>query len=232
MRNQQFNNELTSKANVEGVFPKAYEVNRVIKNTYILLAMTLVFSAVTAYVAIVTNAASMHWLLWLVITVGLLFATSAAQDSVFALPLVFLFTGFLGYATGPTINFYLHLPDGAQVVATGTALTALIFLSLSAYAFYTKKDFSFLGGFLFAGIVVVIVASMVGILFPVPKAHLGITSVAILVFSGYILYDTSEIIHGGESNFVAATVSLYLDIALLFPRLLHLIEVFTRDQRR
>jgi len=205
------------------------DTNRVIKNTYLLLAMTLLFSTATAGVAIMTNAAPMHWLLSIGGSLGLLFAVTKVRNSPMALPMVFAFTGFFGYILGPTINAYLSIPNGTEIVTTSLALTATIFLSLSAYALTSRKDFSFMGGFLFVGLIVIVLASIAGIFFSVPGMQLAISAAAVLIFSGYILYDTSQIIHGGQTNYVMATVSLYLDIVNLFMHLLHLVSAFTGD---
>jgi modulator of FtsH protease len=228
MQNKQFPGAVHA-ATMDTAFSTPVEVNKVIKNTYLLLGMTLLFSTATAGAAILTNAAPMHWLLSLGGSIGLLFAVMAARNSAMALPLVFAFTGFFGYAMGPTINMYLSIPNGAEIVTTSLGLTALIFFSLSAYALTSKKDFSFLGGFLFVGLIVIILASIAGMFFSVPGMHLAISAAAVMIFSGYILYDTSQIIHGGQTNYVMATVSLYLDIVNLFMHLLHLVAAFTGD---
>lgn len=205
------------------------DTNKVIKNTYLLLAMTLLFSTATAGIAIMTNATPMHWLFSIGGSLGLLFAVTKVRNSPMALPMVFAFTGFFGYVLGPTVNAYLSIPNGTEIVTTALALTATIFFALSAYALTTRKDFSFLGGFLFVGLVVIILASIAGIFFSVPGMQLAISAAAVLIFSGYILYDTSQIIHGGQTNYVMATVSLYLDIVNLFMSLLHLVSAFTGD---
>lgn len=203
--------------------------NKVIKNTYLLLSMTLLFSAATAGFAVASNAAPMHWLLSIGGTLGLLFAVMFARNSIMALPLVFAFTGFMGYTIGPTISLYLSIPNGSEIVTTAMGMTAVIFLSLSAYALTTKKDFSFLGGFLFVGLIVAIVASLVGIFVEIPGLQLAVSAACVLIFSGYILYDTSQIIHGGQTNYVMATVSLYLDILNLFMSLLHIVGALSGD---
>jgi modulator of FtsH protease len=216
-------------ATMEASGDSVLNTNKVIKNTYMLLGMTLLFSTATAGAAIMTNAAPVHWLLSLVGIFGLLFAVMAVKNTAMALPMVFAFTGFFGYVLGPTINAYLSIPNGAEIVTTALALTAGIFFSLSAYALNTKKDFSFLSGFLFVGLIVIVVASIAGIFFSVPGLQLAISAAAVLIFSGYILYDTSQIIHGGQTNYIMATVSLYLDIVNLFMHLLHLVTAFMGD---
>lgn len=217
----------TATAGMQGT--SALDTNKVIKNTYILLGMTLLFSTATAGIAILTNAAPMHWLLSIGGIIGLLFAVMAVKNTAMALPMVFAFTGFFGYVLGPTINAYLSVPNGTEVVTTALALTAGIFFSLSAYALNTKKDFSFLSGFLFVGLIVIIAASIAGMFFNIPGLQLAISAAAVLIFSGYILYDTSQIINGGQTNYIMATVSLYLDIVNLFMHLLHLVTAFMGD---
>ncbi len=240
MSNEKFNpNEINSMFRRQGggtaviseqdAFNPAIETNKLIRNTYLLLSMTLLFSAFTAGMAIMTNAAPLHWLLSLGGSLLLLFGVMWTRNSAMALPMVFAFTGFFGFTLGPTINMYLSLPNGGQTVMTAMALTAGIFLSLSAYALTTKKDFSFLGGFLFAGLLVIIVASLAGMFFEISGLHLMISAAAVLIFSGYILYDTSAIVNGGQTNYVMATVSLYLDIVNLFMHLLHLLQALSGD---
>lgn len=205
------------------------DTNKVIKNTYLLLSMTLLVSAATAGYAVMSNAAPMHWLVSLIGSLGLLFGVMFTRNSALALPMVFAFTAFFGYSIGPTVNMYLSIPNGSEIVTTALGMTAIIFLSLSAYALTTKKDFSFMGGFLFVGLMVAIVASLVGIFVEIPGLHLAVSAACVLIFSGYILYDTSQIIHGGQTNYVMATVSLYLDIINLFMSLLHIISALSGD---
>ncbi|RRJ84779.1 Bax inhibitor-1/YccA family protein [Aestuariirhabdus litorea] len=205
------------------------QTNKVIRNTYMLLSMTLVFSALTSGIAVLTAAPAVHWLLSLAIMIGLLFAVSKARNSVWALPLVFLFTGYMGYQLGPIISYYLTLPNGGSVVTTALGMTGLIFFALSGYALTTRKDFSFMRGFLFVGLLVLIAAMLVGIFFEISGMQLAISVMAVLLFSGFILYDTSNIIHGGETNYVMATVALYLNIYNLFIHLLHLVGAFSGD---
>jgi modulator of FtsH protease len=214
-------------ATMDMPYASSISINKVVKNTYLLLGMTLLMSTATAGYAVMSNAAPMNWILTLVGTFGLLFGVMYTRNSPIALPMVFAFTGFVGYSIGPTISMYLNLPNGAEIVTTSLGLTALIFLSLSAYALTTKKDFSFLGGFLFVGLIVGIVASIIGMFVDIPGLQLAVAAAFVLIFSGYILFDTSRIINGGETNYVMATVSLYLDILNLFLSLLQLVAAFT-----
>ncbi|MCL6414872.1 Bax inhibitor-1/YccA family protein [Aestuariirhabdus sp. Z084] len=220
------NDQVTAIARSE---EQVLQTNKVIRNTYMLLSMTLVFSALVSAVAVLTAAPAVHWILSLAIMIGLLFAVSKARNSIWALPLVFLFTGYMGYQLGPLLSAYLTLPNGSSIVTTALGMTGLIFFSLSGYALTTRKDFSFLRGFLFVGLIVLIAASLIGMFFEVSGLHIAISVAAVLIFSGYILYDTSNIIHGGETNYVMATVSLYLNIYLLFVHLLNLVGIFGGD---
>jgi modulator of FtsH protease len=207
----------------------ALATNKLLRNTYALLSMTLLFSALTASVAIIMNAGPVNPFLSLIVMLGTLFVLHRAQNSVWSLPLVFFFTGFMGYTLGPIVNYYLGLVNGGQIVATALALTGITFLGLSAYAISSRRDFSFMGGFLMIGLIVLIVASLANLFFEMSALHLAISAVGVFLFSGLILYDTSRMVHGGETNYVLMTVSLYLSIYNLFLMLLHLIGFFNSD---
>jgi modulator of FtsH protease len=207
----------------------ALATNKLLRNTYALLSMTLLFSALTASIAIFINAGFINPIISLVVMLGTLFALHRAQNSVWSLPLVFFFTGFLGYNLGPIINLYLGMANGGQIVATALALTGITFLGLSAYAISSRRDFSFMGGFLLTGLIVVVLASIANIFFAMPALQLAISAVGVLVFSGLILFDTSRMIHGGATNYVMMTVSLYLNIYNLFTMLLHLLSAFNSN---
>lgn len=201
--------------------------NKVLRNTYMLLSMTLLFSAVMAGVAIMIDAPYLG-LLALVGFIGLFFAVYKTQNSSWGLFWTFALTGFMGFTLGPIINMYLSTANGAGIVMQAMGLTGLIFFSLSGYVLVTKKDFSFMGGFLFTGLMVVIGAVLLlwGASFfgyYMSGAHLAISSAIVLLMSGFILYDTSRIINGGETNYIMATVSLYVSIYNLFTSLLHLL---------
>ncbi|MDP6771919.1 MAG: Bax inhibitor-1/YccA family protein [Anaerolineales bacterium] len=206
----------------------ALATNKLMRNTYALLSMTLIFSAVMAVVAIATNAAPMGWL-GLIPMFALLFILGRLQNSVWSLPLVFLFTGFMGYSLGPIINMYLGMANGGQIVATAMAMTGITFLGLSAYAIARRRNFSMLGGMLNVGIWVVLGAIIASFFFNVPGLHLAISGVIVVLMSGFILYDTSRMIHGGETNYVMMTVSLYLNIYNLFISLLHIVGALSSD---
>ena len=207
----------------------ALATNKVLRNTYALLSMTLIFSAITATMAIASNAAPVNWIIQLVVLFGTLFALQKFRNSALSIPLVFFFTGFLGYTAGPIINFYLGMANGGDIVMTALSMTGITFLGLSAYAISSRKDFSFMGGFLMIGLILVIIASFANLFFAIPALSLAISAVGVLVFSGFILYDTSRMVNGGETNYVMMTVSLYLNIYNLFMMLLHLTGALSGD---
>jgi modulator of FtsH protease len=204
--------------------------NKVLKNTYLLLSITLIFSAAMAGLSIYMNFPPMHWIIQLGGMIGLLMLTNVFKNSALGLVCVFAFTGFMGLTAGPTVNLYLSaFTNGAELVMTAAGGTGVIFLGLSGYVLTTRKDFSFMGGFLFIGLIVIVLASLANIFFQIAAMQLALSAMSILLFSGYILYDTSKIIHGGETNYVMATVSLFLDIYIIFMNLLHLLGAFGGD---
>lgn len=206
-------------------------INSVLRNTYALLSMTLLFSAVTAGAAMAMNAPPMHWLLVLGGYFGLLFLTSALRNSVWGIASVFALTGFMGYTLGPLLNAYIGaFSNGAQLVMMALGGTGVIFLGLSAYALTTRQDFSFLRGFLLVGILVMFLAGIAALIFQLPALSLAVSAAFVLLMSGLILYQTSEIIHGGETNYIMATVTLYVAIFNLFTSLLHLLGVFGGEE--
>ncbi len=198
----------------------------VLRNTYMLLSMTLLFSGGVAYFAMVSGAPSLG-LFSLVIYFGLLFGTQALRNSAWGILMVFALTGFLGYTLGPLLSAVLKFPQGPQVIATALTGTGVIFVGLSAYALTTKKDFSFMGGFLAVGIMVAFLAGLANIFFQLPILSLVLSAVMVLLMSGLILYQTSEIIHGGEDNYIMATVTLYVSIYNLFISLIQLLMAFS-----
>ncbi|HKY70126.1 MAG TPA: Bax inhibitor-1/YccA family protein [Gammaproteobacteria bacterium] len=201
--------------------------NSVIRNTYILLSMSLLFSAAMAGVAIIINAPPMG-LLTLIGYFGLFFLCNALRNSVWGIAAVFALTGFMGYTLGPILNFYItHLANGSQIVMTALGGTGAIFLGLSAYALTTRKDFSYLTGFLMSASMVLFVAIIISIFFPLPLFQLIISSAFMLFASAMILFETSNIIHGGETNYILATISLYVSIYNLFISLLHILTAFS-----
>lgn len=201
--------------------------NKVLRNTYLLLAMTLATSAVTAGIAMATGAQPVNWLLMLAVFIGMPFVINYLRDSVWALPLTFAFTAFMGYVLGPILSLYLSLPNGAQIVSAAFGTTAVAFVGLSAYTIATRRDFSFMGGFLMVGLLVVLAAIIANIFLQIPALSLTISAAAVLLMSGLILFDTSRMIHGGETNYVVMTVSLFANIYVMFVHLLNLFAAFT-----
>ncbi len=197
--------------------------NSLIRNTYLLLSLTLAFSAVTAGAAVVTDAPRPNVFIVLGGYFGLLFLTQYLRNSAWGLASIFALTGFMGYTLGPIINAYLGLPNGGQTVMTAFGGTAGIFVGLSAYALISRRDFSFLRGFLFAGILVAFLASLAGIFLQMPGLSLAVSVMFMLLMSGLILYQTSEMVNGGEDNYIMATITLYVAIYNLFLSLLQLL---------
>jgi modulator of FtsH protease len=197
--------------------------NKVLRNTYLLLSMTLLFSALTAGISMALKLPHPGLLLTLGGYFGLLFLTTKFRDSTMGLALVFALTGFMGYTLGPILSAYLAMPNGAQVVMTAMGGTGAIFIGLSGYALTTHKDFSFIGGFLMVGILVAFMAGLGAVFFEMPGLSLAVSSMFVLLMAGLILYQTSNIIHGGETNYIMATVTLYVSIFNLFTSLLHLL---------
>ena len=201
--------------------------NKVLSNTYWLLGLTLAFSALTAGIAVVVNMPPMIGLLCWGVGFIMLFVVNRLADSAKGLPAIFVFTGLMGASIGPMLSYYLSMNNGPTMVLQALGGTALVFFSLSAYALNSKKDFSFLGGFLFAGLMMGLVAVLANIFLAIPTLSLTLSVVFVMLMAGYILFDTSRIVNGGETNYIRATVQLYLNILILFQHLLHLIAVFT-----
>ncbi|MDT8371466.1 MAG: Bax inhibitor-1/YccA family protein [Gammaproteobacteria bacterium] len=203
--------------------------NKLLRNTYSLLAMTLVFSAMTAGLSMAFNLPHPGLIITLVGYFGLLFLTTKLRNSVWGIASVFALTGFMGLTLGPIINAYLGLPNGSEIVMQALGGTGIIFLALSAYAVKSEKDFSFMGGFLMVGILVAFLAGLGAIFFEMPGLSLAVSAMFVLLMSGLILYETSQIIHGGETNYIMATVTLYVSIYNLFTSLLHLLGAMSGD---
>lgn len=205
-------------------------VNKVLRQTYMLLGMTLAFSAAMTATAVSVGAQPVNWIISLVVMFGLLFAIQAKRNTALALPLVFAFTGWMGWSLGPLVAFVLGTAGGFGVLFNATAGTAITFVALSAYAITSGKDFSFMRGFLMTGLVVCILAMIAGFFFAMPGLQLAISAALVLIASGLILFDTSNIVRGGETNYVMATVSLYMNIYILFQNLLMLMGVMGGDE--
>ncbi len=203
--------------------------NKLIKNTYMLLSMTLLFSAAMAGMSIALNLPHPGIIITLVGYFGLLFLTYKLKNSGWGLLSVFGLTGFMGITLGPIISHYLSLPNGGQVVMNAMGATGALFLGLSAYALTTRKDFSFMGGFLFVGVMVAFLAGLGAIFFEMPMLALAVSGMFVLLASGLILFETSQLIHGGETNYIIATVSLYVSIYNLFASLLHIFGATSGD---
>ena len=204
-------------------------INKVLRNTYMLLAMTLTFSAVTASIAMALDFGPMLGLGLSILALVLVFVVIKTADSAAGLFWVFAFTGVMGASIGPMLNRYAGMPNGPEIIMQAFAATALIFFSLSAYTLTSKKDFSFMGNFLFVGLIMVVVAAIANIFFQIPALQLSISAVVVLLMSGFILFDTSRIVQGGETNYIRATVSLYLNIFNLFTSLLSLLGFMNSD---
>ena len=205
------------------------QATTLIKNTYLLLSMTLFFSGCVAWVAASMHVRPLGFFPSILIMFGLLFLLNAKRNSILALPLVFIFTGFFGYTLGPIIDLYTRTASGTNILVTALMGTGVTFCALSAYALTTKKNFNFLSGFLFSGCIVILLAALANIFLKIPALYLVISTVSVLLACGFILFDTSRIVNGGETNYVMATVSLYLDIYMLFVNLLSLLSAFNRN---
>lgn len=200
-------------------------INKVLKNTYMLLGMTLAFSALTATIATMMGIGAIASLMLMLVAFGLLFVVSKTADTSKGLFWVFMFTGAMGASLGNMLNHYLTMANGPALIMQSLGTTALIFFALSAYVLTTKKDFSFMGGFLMAGMIAVVVAMIANIFLQIPLMQLVISSVVVLLMSGLILFDTSRIVNGGETNYIRATVSLYLNIFNIFVHLLSILGI-------
>jgi modulator of FtsH protease len=205
-------------------------VARVLKNTYALLSLTLLWSAGVAATGVALQLPAPGLLITLAGFFGLLFAIHKTQNSVWALPLVFALTGFMGYTLGPLLTHTLALPGGAQTIVTALAATGATFLALSAYVLSTKRDFSFMGGFLFAGMVVALMLVLGAMFFQMPALALAVSGLVALLSVGLILFETSRIVNGGETNYVLATVGLYVSVFNLFTSLLSLLGMGGGDE--
>lgn len=208
----------------------ALSANRILRNTYWLLSLTLLFSASAAAVTAALQLPHPGIVITMIGYFGLLFLTVRLRDSGWGLISVFALTGFMGYTLGPIISHYLAMPNGHQVVMMAMGSTAAIFLGLSAYATASRRDFSFMGGFLMTGIIVAFLAGLGAIFFAVPALAVTVSAAFVLLMAGLILYQTSQIIHGGETNYIMATVTLYVSIYNLFTSLLHLLGIGNSDE--
>lgn len=208
----------------------ALATNKVLRNTYMLLSMTLLFSGFTAAVSMMMDMPPMTYLLGIGAAFLLMwFVLPRTAQTGAGLVTVFAITGLMGFALGPMLNVYAGLPNGPEIITLAFGGTGVIFLALSGYVLTTQRDFSFLGGFLMAGIIAVLIAALANIFFQIPALSLTISSVVIFIMSGFILYDTSRIINGGETNYIMATVGLYLSIFNIFVNLLSILGIMSDD---
>lgn len=219
-------NQFTVARSPEAIFA----TNKLIRNTYTLLSITLLFSAMTAAAGVYLRVGPGFSLAMFGLSIVLLwFVLPRYANSTAGLGIVFVITGAMGASLGPMLTYYLSLPNGPQLVFMAFSGTGVIFLGLSGYALTTRKDFSFMGGFLVVGFLVMLMASLANIFLAIPALSLAISAGIIMVMSGFILYDTSRMVHGGETNYVMATIGLYLAIFNIFVHLLHILGVMGGD---
>lgn len=202
--------------------------HKVLRNTYFLLGLTLAFSAIVAMITMTLNLPRMHWGIMLAGFYGLLFLTNATANSTAGIASVFALTGFLGYSVGTILNVYLGYGMG-DVAALAFGATALTFFACSAYVLTTKKDMSFLSGMMIALFVVLLVGIIANIFLQMPALALALSALFVVFATGGILYSTSNIIHGGETNYIRATVDLYVSLYNLFVSFLQIFGVLGRD---
>ena len=217
------NSPVTTDVSRDYAATSVLATNKVIRNTYMLLAMTLALAAVTAGISMALRLPHPGLIITLVGYFGLLYATTKTRNSGWGLVSVFALTGFMGYTLGPIVSHYLSLPNGTQTVMMAMGGTAAIFLGLSGYALTTRKDFSYMGGFITVGVLVAFLAGLGAVFFQIPALSLTVSAAFVLLMSGMILWETSNIIHGGETNYIMATVSLFVSIINLFTSLLQLL---------
>src|SRR4249920_3904756 len=212
------------------------EQNKVLRNTYMLLGLSMIPTVIGAWVGVNTSFAWMAQhpiaapLIMLAVIVGTLFAVSALRNSIWGVVAMLVFTFLMGWWLGPMLQYALHFRNGAQLIALAAGGTGAIFLCLASYVTVTKRDFSFLGKFLFVGLILVVLGAIANLFFQVPAASLTISAVAVVLFAGYILYDVSQIVNGGETNYVMATLKIYIDIYNIFVNLLNLLLAFAGNR--
>ncbi|MFQ1048390.1 Bax inhibitor-1/YccA family protein [Avibacterium paragallinarum] len=202
--------------------------NKVLRNTYFLLALTLSFSALVAYIAMYLDVAPLHVGVLLIGFYGLLFLNSALENSAWGILSTFALTGFMGYSLGPILNMYVGAGLGDLIIIAFTG-TAAVFFACSFYVLSTKKDMSFLSGLIFTLFIVLLVGMVASFFLKAPALHIALSSLFIVFSSMGILYQTSSIIHGGETNYIRATVSLYVSIYNIFVSLLNLLGILRND---
>lgn len=204
------------------------EINKMLKNTFLLLGLTIAFSAICAGIAMALAVTPLNPWLTIAIYIGLLFAVEGTKETPLGLVFVFALTGFLGYTIGPVISAYVTFV-GAEVVWMALGLTAVMFFSLSGYAIVTRKDFSFMTGFLMTGILVAFIAGLIALFFSIPALSLMVSGAFVFLSSGLILWQVSRIVNDGETNYISATVTLYVSVFNLFTSLLQLLGFMSDD---
>ena len=214
----------------------AVEQNKVLRNTYMLLGLSMIPTVIGAWVGVNTSFAWMAQypivapLVMLAVIIGSMFAISALRNSVWGVVAMFGFTFLMGWWLGPMLQYALHFRNGAQLIGVAGAGTGAIFLALSTYVTVTKRDFSFMGKFLFVGLILLVLGAIANLFFQVPAASLTISAVAVVLFSAYILYDVSRVVNGGETNYIMATLSIYIDLYNIFVHLLNLLLAFAGNR--
>ncbi len=204
------------------------QTNKVIRNTYILLSMTLIFSGFTAFLAVVSGIGQGTALIATIAAIVILwFVLPKTANTGAGIPVIFAFTGLLGFGLGPVLSYYLSVNPSIVMSALGG--TGVIFLGLSGYALTTRKDFSFLGGFVMVGMLVVLGAAILNIFLGIPALFLAVNAAIVMIMSAFILWETSTLIHGGQTNYIMATAGLFLSILNMFQALLHLLGAFSND---
>jgi modulator of FtsH protease len=202
--------------------------NKVLRNTYLLLSLTLLFSALTAWVSVIENAGFVNIWLMLIVMIGFPFLLQAMRNSPFALVITFMYTGFIGWYLGPILNMYINdFSNGSELIMLALGSTGLIFLALSALSLNVTKDFSHWGRFLTVGIIIAFVAGLANVFFfKLPMLQLAISVVFAFISGGFIMYQTNLIVRGGESNYITATVLLYVSLVNIFLTLLQILGMF------
>ncbi|MEW6314677.1 MAG: Bax inhibitor-1/YccA family protein [Pseudomonadota bacterium] len=211
--------------------------NRVLRNTYMMLGLTMIPTVIGAVMGVGTNfsflaqSPIMGPLLMFAAMMGIMFGVQALRNSVWGVALLLAFTFIMGWWLGPMLQYALHFQNGSQLIGVAAGSTGVIFLTLAGIATVTKKDFSFLGKFLFIGLILLVLASLANLFFQIPALSLTLSAIGVLIFSAYILYDVSAIVQGGETNYVMATLRIYLDLYNLFVSLLQLLMAFSGNSR-
>lgn len=209
---------------------RAFATNKAIKNTYLLLSATLIFSGMMAMLSLYLAVPLWTYTASVIVAMLLgMFVLPRTAESTAGLGVIFAITGLMGFGLGAVISLYLQMPNGPQTVSLALGGTGIIFLGLSGYALSSRRDFSFMGGFIFAGMMVMMVAVLANIFLQIPALQLAIASGFILLMSGFILFQTSQMVHGGETNYIHATYGLYLSIFNIFISLLQILGIFGDD---